>query len=60
MEDKDPSPAENMIHDLDTDPALDVDSDQRAELLRKWHRDGGKSRYGSEPDVKGDLEDLDP
>lgn len=49
-----------MIHDLDTDPALDVDSDQRAELLRKWHRDGNVSRYGSEPDVKGDLEDLDP
>lgn len=60
MEDKDPSPAEQMIHDLDTDPALDVDSDQRAELLRKWHRDGNTSRYGSEPDVKGDLEDLDP
>lgn len=49
-----------MIHDVGTDPALDVDADQRAELLRKWHRDGDKSRYGNEPDVKGDLEDLDP
>jgi hypothetical protein len=49
-----------MIHDLGTDPALDVDADQRAELLQKWHRDGNASRYGTEPDVEGDLEDLDP
>jgi hypothetical protein len=39
VEDKDPSPAEQMIHDLGTDPALDVDADERAELLQKWHRD---------------------
>jgi hypothetical protein len=37
MEDEDP--AAEMIHDLGLDPALDVDSDQRAELLRRWHEE---------------------
>jgi hypothetical protein len=54
MENDDP-PAEQMIHDLGIDPALEIDSDQRAELLRRWHKEFG-SRYGKEPDVKGDLE----
>jgi hypothetical protein len=36
MSDRDP--AEQMISDLGLDPALDVDSDQRAELLRSWHQ----------------------
>lgn len=46
--------ADEMVSEEGTAPALEVDSDQRAKLLRKW-RDG-KSRYGDEPDVKGDLE----
>lgn len=57
MENDDP-PAEQMIHDLGIDPALEIDSDQRAELLRRWHKEFG-SRYGKEPDVKGDLGDGD-
>jgi len=57
MEDDDP-PAEQMIRDLGIDPSLEIDSDQRAELLRRWHSERG-SRYGSEPDVKGDLEGDD-
>lgn len=42
MSDRDP--AEQMISDLGLDPALGVDSDQRAELLRSWHQeDSAKS-----------------
>jgi hypothetical protein len=41
MSDRDP--AESMIHDLGLDPALDVDSDQRAELLRSWHQEDSKT-----------------
>jgi hypothetical protein len=37
--DRDPDPAAEMIQDLGLDPALDVDSDQRAELLRRWHEE---------------------
>jgi hypothetical protein len=48
---------DEMVSELGIDPALDVDSDQRAKLLRRWHQ--GESRYGDEPDVKGDLEDLE-
>jgi hypothetical protein len=47
-----------MIHDLGIDPAVEIDSDQRADLLRRWHREFG-SRYGKQPDVKGDLGDGD-
>jgi len=57
MEDDDP-PAEQMIADLGLDPTLEIDSDQRAELLRRWHSERS-NRYGSEPDVKGDLEGDD-
>ena len=49
--------ADEMISEEGTAPALGVDIDQRAKLLRKWHE--GESRYGKEPDVKGDLEDLE-
>jgi hypothetical protein len=35
----DRSPEEEMIAELGIDPALEVDSDQRAELLRRWHRE---------------------
>jgi hypothetical protein len=30
---------EEMVSELGIDPALDVDSDQRAELLRRWHEE---------------------
>jgi hypothetical protein len=30
-------PAEEMISELGIAPGLDVDSDQRAELLQRWH-----------------------
>ena len=53
MRDEEPS-HEQMIRDLGLDPALEIDDNQRAELLRRWHE--RSSRYGSEPDVKGDLE----
>jgi hypothetical protein len=54
MRDDDP-PAEQMIRDLGLDPAIEIDDDQRAQLLRRWHSERS-SRYGNEPDVKGDLE----
>ena len=54
MSDQDP-PWEQIVHDLGLDPAIEINSNQRAELLRRWHTDHG-SRYGKEPDVKGDLE----
>ena len=28
---------EEMVSELGIDPTLDIDSDQRAELLRNWH-----------------------
>ncbi len=28
---------EEMVSELGIDPALDIDTDQRAELLRSWH-----------------------
>jgi hypothetical protein len=37
MQDEDP--AGEMIRELGIDPALDVDADQRAELLRRWHQE---------------------
>lgn len=49
--------SDEMVHEEGTAPALGVDSDQRARLLRKWHE--GEGRYGKEPDIKGDLEDLE-
>jgi hypothetical protein len=29
---------EQMVHDTGSAPAIDVRSDQRAELLQEWHR----------------------
>jgi hypothetical protein len=37
MQDEDP--IAEMVSELGLDPALDVDSDQRAELLRRWHEE---------------------
>lgn len=53
---KDRDPGEEIIHDLGIDPALDVDSDQRAELLRRWHKEPPNDGKHHEPDIKGDLE----
>jgi hypothetical protein len=36
---RDEDPAAEMVHELGIDPALEVDSDQRAELLRRWHQE---------------------
>lgn len=54
MEDEDP--AAEMIHELGIDPALEIDSDQRAELLRRWHKEPPDDGKHHEPDVKRDLE----
>jgi hypothetical protein len=37
MEDR--SPGEEMVSELGIDPAIDVDADQRVELLRRWHEE---------------------
>jgi len=37
MSDRDPG--EQIIHDLGMDAAFDVDSNQRAELLKRWHEE---------------------
>jgi len=54
---KDRNTGEKIVSDLGLDPAIDVDSDQRAELLQRWHKeeppDDGKHH---EPNVKRDLE----
>jgi hypothetical protein len=46
---QDRDPAEQMISDLGLDPALDVDSDQRAELLRSWHDDAARNNEDEKP-----------
>lgn len=38
MIDRDRGVGEEMVHELGIDPAAEIDSDQRAELLREWHR----------------------
>jgi hypothetical protein len=40
MSDRDPG--EEIIHDLGMDPGLDVDSNQRAELLQRWHEEAAE------------------
>lgn len=35
--DNDKTAGEQMVEDLGMAPALDVDDNQRAELLREWH-----------------------
>jgi hypothetical protein len=37
MEDR--STGEEMVSELGIAPAVDVDADQRAELLRRWHEE---------------------
>lgn len=50
MSDRDP--AESMISDLGLDPALDIDSDQRAELLRRWHEEDAEKDAERRSDQK--------
>ena len=38
MTDRERSAGEEIVHELGLDPAEDIDSDQRAELLREWHK----------------------
>ncbi|HEY5349050.1 MAG TPA: hypothetical protein VIJ64_04930 [Candidatus Lustribacter sp.] len=52
MSDRDP--AEQMISDLGLNPALDVDSDQRAELLRSWHEQDAEKDAEKDPPRKRD------
>ena len=41
---------EEMVSELGIDPALDIDTDQRAELLRSWHKEGSE---GDDPSDEG-------
>ncbi|MGC8485762.1 MAG: hypothetical protein ACP5O6_09040 [Candidatus Baltobacteraceae bacterium] len=43
---------EEMVSELGIDPALDIDTDQRAELLRSWHNE--ESEGEDEPPDEGD------
>ena len=46
---------EQMVHDTGTDPSIDVDSNQRAELLQEWHRRDAEAeaeRHKQEPGKK--------
>jgi len=38
MIDRDRDSGEEIVHELGLDPAEDIDSNQRAELLREWHK----------------------
>jgi hypothetical protein len=38
MSDHERDAGEQMVHDTGSAPSLEVDSDQRAELLQEWHR----------------------
>ena len=40
--DEDVDIGEEMVSELGIDPAIDVDSNQRAELLRSWHTEPSK------------------
>ena len=33
---------EEIVSELGIDPALDIETDQRAELLRSWHKEGSE------------------
>lgn len=58
---------EEMLSELGLDPALEIDTDQRAELLRSWHSeehegegdppDDGDGRPGRDSSPR--VEDLD-
>ena len=43
---------EEMVSELGIDPALEIDTDQRAELLRSWHDDEHKGE--DEPPEEGE------
>lgn len=39
MSDRERSTGEEMVSELGIDPSVDIDSDQRAELLQRWHEE---------------------
>ena len=44
---------EEIVHDLGLDPSIDIDSDQRAELLQRWHQeDAERERERKEAEKK--------
>ncbi len=45
---------EEMVSEMGIDPALDIDTDQRAELLRRWHEED--ARAAEETDTDGSDE----
>ncbi|HVA26981.1 MAG TPA: hypothetical protein VNF68_02310 [Candidatus Baltobacteraceae bacterium] len=57
--DHDRDPGEQIIHDLGMDPGLDVDADQRAKLLQRWHQEAAdkaasqkEAQENAEPDQR--------
>jgi len=34
---------DEMVSEMGIDPALDIDTDQRAELLRRWHEEDARA-----------------
>jgi hypothetical protein len=43
MSDRDRSTGEEMVSELGIDPSVDIDSDQRAELLERWHEEDAEN-----------------
>ena len=50
---RDRDPGEQIVHDLGMDPGLDVDANQRAELLQRWHKEAAdKAAAENDPTEK--------
>ena len=49
---------EEMLSELGLDPALEIDTDQRAELLRSWHNEENDGE-GDPPDDGGERPGRD-
>jgi len=41
---------EEMVSEMGIDPALDIDTDQRAELLRSWHSEDAEASEETDKD----------
>jgi len=39
MSERDRNTGEEMVSELGIDPSVDIDSNQRAELLQRWHEE---------------------
>lgn len=39
MSERDRTTGEEMVSELGIDPSVDIDSNQRAELLKRWHEE---------------------